>query len=151
MPKPISNFIPEPSDQNSMKTMKKATKTIGMSAVIYENNLYPLLDKACSNYAGGTFSWTEIEGCFYLICHDEETIVGISGNYIETKMPLSYAALCCNLMLTNMLCHHYYQKDDMLCEYWSNAYHRLRSHLLEAWDEGKGEESFLSDIFKLID
>ncbi|PSU36208.1 hypothetical protein [Photobacterium lutimaris] len=134
-----------------MRTSKEAINTIGKSAVLYEQNLYNFLGKHCEGYKGGKFYWTRIQGCFYLISYDEETTVRLSGNYLDTELPLSYAVLYANLMLTNQLCHYYYEKSEELCAYWSTAFHLMRGHCLDAWEEGKAEELFMQNIFILID
>ncbi len=146
----IEKFIKEPTHQESMKNNDENAKTIGMAALIYENNLFMFLDKM-DGYSGGSFLWTKIDSFYYLFSFDTEDSVKASANYLETELTLDIASIYANLTLCSRLAFHYFDKDnEVLAQYWSNAYHKLRDTVLDYLDENPECEQ-LRDVFKLID
>ncbi|EKO3801077.1 hypothetical protein NTE28_003575 [Vibrio harveyi] len=146
----ITNLIKEPTFQESMKNNDENAKTIGMAAITYEQNFYKTLD-GLEGYNGGSFLWTKIDSFYYLFSFDTEDSVTASANYLETELTMDIASIYANLTLCSRLAFHYFEKEnDLMAQYWTNAYHKLRDTVLDYLDENPECEP-LRDVMKLID
>ncbi len=146
----LSDLIPEPSDRDHLQNNEENLQRIGMAAIQYENALFTWLD-ALPEYHGCSCKWTKIGEFTYLFAWGDETPVTISGNYTELTTTLEMATLVANLMLYSGLAGYFHSKDDeVVTEYFSNGFHRLRGLLLDWWDENPDSE-LMRDIFKIID